>query len=114
MVLSPARTQIFTLLGRHLLPSVVVIEHALALFRRQTLEVLITLHQPLLLIWWQCLVARIVLSQLVPLIFGELPPLPQGFEDLLAFARRQRSKLLITPLRGVALLGRHLLPLLII
>src|SRR5271168_581666 len=86
------------------------LEHFFALFRRQLLELLVSLHHALALLWGQAAVARVLLLQLLTSLRRQLAPFSQPLEHSLAFVGRQAAKLLEVLLHPFPLLGSHRLP----
>lgn len=111
MELMPLAAEFAALLRRHLLPSMVIVQHALALFGRQLLKAMEALQNLFAPLRRQGPEARVRLLKLRPALGRQLPPLMHRLQNLLTLLGRQMPELFVVALRGAAFRGRHLLPL---
>ena len=102
------------LLGRHLLPSLPVREHSLALRGRQLFELLISLHHLIALSRRQPTPSRILLLQFTATRRRKLAPPAQSFEHSFAFFGWQIAEGLEVLLYPLPIFRTHRLPSLVI
>src|ERR1039457_4559973 len=105
--LTELTTRLAALLRRHLLPSPIVVHHALALIGRQALEAPIALDDLLALIGRQRLEMRVCLAELLPALLGKASPLMKRLQSALAIFGRLAAEFGKVLLRRTPLLGSH-------